>query len=196
MQQPLDELALFFDEVYDIDLFDINGTASSPFLDAASQLRPHAVQEDNLNGVAKGDISLTTLLDDLVAHYESVPSVERPGNALARTGDIPAGDTERTAYLREEAAPVANDLRVSIYPNPSVGVANVQFMLEKSTRVSVSVYDLRGHLVHAVEIEGREGINVHRWDRSTFGESRVGAGTYIVRLEVGDHVMTGKLVLL
>lgn len=103
---------------------------------------------------------------------------------------------ERIVASREKAAPVTNDLHVNIYPNPSVGAANVRFMLEKSTRVLVSVYDLRGHLVHAVEIEGREGINVHSWDRSTFGESGVGAGTYIVRVEAGDDVMTGKLVLL
>lgn len=191
-------MAVFFDEVYDIDLYDVaRSSPTSPLLDAASQLRPHAVAEDD-SGIPRDDIPLTTLIDDIVSHYNSASSAGRPGSSsltmLSRSGLLEL-ESEKATSLDIKSTPSRGELRVNVYPNPSMGRVHTQFTLEEKMKVTLSILDLNGHLVYETSLEGRSGVNLHRWEGRSSG-ALVGPGTYIVRVEAGGHTATSKFVVL
>ncbi len=216
----LDEIATFFDEVYDIDIFDLGGsspdgvTGSSPFLALASSLRPFALQEDQNgippldeptyeNGILQtGDISLTTLVDDLVMHYN--------GQASSLTRGAPTlGDLVQTRRSGEEkvtgeeevtsadaASHSEEEFGIGVYPNPSAGMVQVRFALVEAASAVLSIHTVNGRLVHRVTVQGQPGENVYRWAGLGLGEGQAKAGTYLVRVEAEGRVASSKLVLL
>ncbi len=79
------------------------------------------------------------------------------------------------------------------YPNPFNPSTTVRFILNKSERVSLSVYDMSGRLVRTI-IEGdlkQPGTYSVR-----FNADRLSSGTYLLRLRAGGFVQTQKIVLL
>jgi len=85
---------------------------------------------------------------------------------------------------------------VSVYPNPFNPATRILFDLEKKMRVSLTIYDLKGHrvadLVDGVLPASRHSIVWHGLDNS--GGS-VSSGVYFCRIAAGDIVQTKKLVL-
>lgn len=78
------------------------------------------------------------------------------------------------------------------YPNPFNPTTNIHYSLPKSSRVTLTVYDLLGRtvavLVNKVQSTGAYTIN--------FDASRLSSGMYFYRLEAAGKVMTRKMVLI
>lgn len=142
------------------------------------------------------DISLTELLDDLVAHYNGgVLSIAR--GAPAPGGAAESRQSEAEEGLQAKVALHPGDERaIGVYPNPSAGATNVRFTLAEAARSVLSIYDVSGHRVHRATLEGHAGENVYQWDGFSLGKGRAKAGTYLVRVEAEGRVATSKLVLL
>ena len=86
-------------------------------------------------------------------------------------------------------------------PNPSGGATTWRFSLERSTPVTLAVYDARGRLVRRL-IGGVRDAGPHavRWDGLDVRGRRVAAGTYFGRLTVdgdrGPGVSVRKMIVL
>ncbi len=79
-----------------------------------------------------------------------------------------------------------------VYPNPATKSTNLSFALVADNKVSVSVYDVLGHLVSNAVNEtsfekGNHSININTSDLS--------AGIYYISLEVNGSKETKKLII-
>lgn len=89
----------------------------------------------------------------------------------------------------EELANVA----VNIHPNPSMGQTTITYQVaERTSQVQVVLTDLMGRTVQVLE-SGEKAVGSQTVGLST---ANVAAGTYLVRVQVGDKATTRKVVLL
>lgn len=83
------------------------------------------------------------------------------------------------------------------YPNPFNPSTIIPFALAAPTRVSLTIYNVKGQRVKTLLNEtkdfGRYKVN---WDGKNDRGLRVSSGVYYYRLKAGKHVFTKKLVLL
>jgi hypothetical protein len=89
--------------------------------------------------------------------------------------------------------PVASDFHLyQNYPNPFNPATTIQFSLQRSSHVRVTVHDLLGEEVGRVVDEVKPpGTYTATWDASGMA-----SGVYFYRLEAGSFLATRKLVLL
>ena len=87
------------------------------------------------------------------------------------------------------AAPVAG---LSVYPNPVADASTVTYQVsDRATNVHIVLTDLLGRTVRTVENGLKPvGLQTTRVDASTLA-----AGTYLLRVQVGDNVSTSKLAV-
>ena len=95
----------------------------------------------------------------------------------------------------ETPAPLALRLLPN-YPNPFNPSTNIVFSLNKERKVRLSIYDLSGRFV-ALLGEGiwPAGINEVRWEGLNAADNPVPSGVYLVKLQAGDEVRVGRIVL-
>ncbi len=82
------------------------------------------------------------------------------------------------------------------YPNPFNPSTTIEFEVQTSQNVRITIYDVTGRfVVKLLDGEVPAGIGRVGWDgRSDRGEP-VGSGVYFVRLETADATATRKLML-
>jgi len=85
---------------------------------------------------------------------------------------------------------------LTIAPNPLHLGTTVDYALPERSLVRLSIYDAAGRLVRTLESgEQDAGQRQVSWDaRSNLG-TRVAAGVYLIRLEVGPATRIGKVVV-
>jgi len=78
------------------------------------------------------------------------------------------------------------------YPNPFNSTTTINFQLQKSTIVNISIYDIRGHLVETL-IDGQNDVGSHSvvWDAEN-----VKQGFYYYKIKIGEFTKTKKCLLL
>jgi hypothetical protein len=98
--------------------------------------------------------------------------------------------------VTEETAGLTSTLLLASAPNPFSSSTLVHYTLATDATVDLKVFDARGRLVTALE-SGRRQAGYHQvaWDGADGGGTRVAPGIYFVRLEAGEKVFIGKLVL-
>ena len=78
------------------------------------------------------------------------------------------------------------------YPNPFNPSLNIEYHMEKSSNVKISIYDINGRLVDSIldvfQSAGNHKINWNSKDITT--------GVYIVKLSLGSDTYTQRVVLL
>ena len=78
------------------------------------------------------------------------------------------------------------------YPNPFNPSLNIEYHMEKSSNVKISIYDINGRLIDSIldvfQSAGNHKINWNSKDIST--------GVYIVKLSLGSNTYTQRVVLL
>lgn len=99
--------------------------------------------------------------------------------------------TKPTAIHDDINVPVGFSLAQN-YPNPFNAQTNIDFVLDKSAHVSLSVYDITGAKV-ATLYDGRMDAGAHQinWDAS-----RISSGVYYYTLRANGSEMTKKMTLL
>ncbi|TKJ40122.1 hypothetical protein CEE37_10325 [candidate division LCP-89 bacterium B3_LCP] len=78
------------------------------------------------------------------------------------------------------------------FPNPFNPITVISYKLQDASLVKLSVYDISGRLVTKLA-NGWRDAGVHE---VTFDASGLTSGIYIYRLKSGDHVASGKMVLM
>ena len=83
------------------------------------------------------------------------------------------------------------------YPNPFNPTTVIRFGLPEPANVKLVVYNLLGIPIRVLA-EGRFGAGYHNlvWDGRNDRGELVGGGTYLYRLEAGEHVFIRKMVLI
>jgi hypothetical protein len=99
--------------------------------------------------------------------------------------------------MNESSVKVLENGRYSIvYPNPSSGAFTVQFTLNTSLHVMITVSDLYGRpiagLYDGTLPEGTHSVN---WNGLNQNGQKVQSGIYLYKFEAGDHSETGKLIV-
>jgi flagellar hook assembly protein FlgD len=78
------------------------------------------------------------------------------------------------------------------YPNPFNAQTTVKYILHKTRRVRIDVYDLLGRKVETlVNEEKQAGQHQAVWDASDRS-----SGVYFYRIEAGEFIETKKMILL
>lgn len=118
-------------------------------------------------------------------------SVQAASEYYYKIGYLDAGRWSYTQPLRALTPAQAMFAIRGIVPNPSAGVARVDFEVPRADRALVEVYNLAGERVKTL-LDGavKAGPNSVVWDGK-----RSPPGTYFVRLTVGNQKRSAKIVL-
>ncbi|MFQ6039880.1 MAG: FlgD immunoglobulin-like domain containing protein [Candidatus Poribacteria bacterium] len=91
---------------------------------------------------------------------------------------------------------------LSPYPNPSNPEVWMPYQLAKPADVTIGIYDVRGRLVHTLDV-GRRPAGIYmgkneavHWDGKNLQGEKVANGIYFYSIHAGVFTATGKLVLL
>jgi hypothetical protein len=85
-----------------------------------------------------------------------------------------------------------NNIRIKfdIYPNPTADKINISFESNKNANYTIAVYDMAGRSVKKISYKAISGDNIINTDLSGLKD-----GKYIVRVENGDNIVGGKIVV-
>jgi len=78
------------------------------------------------------------------------------------------------------------------YPNPFNPSTTIRYELPRTSRVTLTVYDVLGQQV-SVLVNERKDAGVHE---VSFDGSNLASGVYFYRIQAGDFVQTHRLLLL
>lgn len=97
-----------------------------------------------------------------------------------------------TGILGTKAADAA-ELALQVYPNPATSVATLEYNVgSRADNVDIMLTDLLGRNVQSLV----KGLQPAGKQTASVSTASVAAGTYLVRVQVGDKVSTRKVVLL
>jgi len=89
------------------------------------------------------------------------------------------------------------------YPNPFNPTTRVGYVLPKTSRVVLTIYDVLGkEIIRLVDEERSAGAHQHSWDGRNASGVGMGSGVYFVKLEgtpldgAGKAIRSGKMLLL
>ena len=131
-------------------------------------------------------------------------SLTHPGldNTLAENWAASAGNgtpgAENSDVLvnneADEATDQPNEFTLSQnYPNPFNPETNIQYTIQTAGNVRLSIYDVTGRLVTELVNEFKvPGTYSVRWDAAS---NDLASGVYLYRLELGDQMLTRKMLL-
>tara|TARA_B100000674_G_scaffold491242_1_gene508731 strand:- start:93 stop:1613 length:1521 start_codon:yes stop_codon:yes gene_type:complete len=78
------------------------------------------------------------------------------------------------------------------YPNPFNPSLNIEYIIDKSSDVSISIYDINGKLIEQIlDVYQSAGNHKAKWN-----PKGISTGVYIVKLELNSNVYTHRVVLL
>jgi len=109
------------------------------------------------------------------------------GRDLLRNNQATLGSCQMP--LKTDFNTMANKL--SLYPNPSKGLLNIGTYIAKTGEGSLMVMDMRGNTLHAELLNFTEGV----WEQ-TLELNNLASGTYIIRLQTADNVITERFQII
>lgn len=103
-------------------------------------------------------------------------------------------ETDRSVKASIRYFPKAEIINFSAYPSPAKrNYINFRFFLNFPTGIRITIYDVAGHKVDSIEMDGREGENTYRWNFPR----KLANGVYIYRVKsmgTGDFYTYAKMV--
>lgn len=113
-------------------------------------------------------------------------------NATTFPGTQSAAFTLASVTLANRAADAAA-VALSVYPNPVRGASTVTYQVaERASNVNIVLTDLLGRTVRTVE----NGLKPVGTQTAAVDAGSLAAGTYLMRVQVGDKVSTSKVAVL
>ena len=112
-------------------------------------------------------------------------------NTNGCSGSYSDSITISTLGVAPVSAP-ANNLNISIFPNPFENKTMISYTLDKDSKVSVSVYDIQGKLVAELK-NGDFGAGKYQdeFDAVKYSASE---GVYLLKMKVNGEEFTGRIV--
>lgn len=155
---------------------------------AGGAVRVFALQNNQDGGFVSTDIIPQS--PGNTANFGTNPDFRAIAGTQAATVNVGAGTG--VTVLGTKAADAAA-LAVQVYPNPATSVATLEYNVgSRADNVNIMLTDLMGRnvqsLANGLQPAGKQSVSVSK--------ASVAAGTYLVRVQVGDKVSTRKVVLL
>ncbi|MDI1322584.1 MAG: HYR domain-containing protein, partial [Algoriphagus sp.] len=164
------------------------------------ELSGNVVAKDIARGTVIGTLSTIDPADDIHTYsMDSHPDLDILDNKLIWKGtNVPAVEMKVTVFSTDRAGQIiSKEIKLSrelkpgeffLYPNPAQNETNVMVDLDRDATVAIRIYDAVGRLI--VENEAmREGSFTQ-----TFNLDGLAAGFYTVQVQMGDMVMTKRLI--
>ncbi len=129
-------------------------------------------------------------------YHLDVPFSFNYSNAVAASGATHGGQIGDRNWTGSSPVGIAdakqfpNSMRV--YPSPASSNVNIEFSIETSARVQITVYDLSGRKVSGL-IDRMYPAGSHREDWDLTRE--LNPGIYLITLQAGDNTSTTKLIV-
>ena len=147
--------------------------------------------------VANHDPKIDVLYDEMgVPTYVIYPGVDNEGmiyaatygSGIVQSGTFKVGPEFGVDENEAESNSVA---QVNVYPNPARGNSQFTFDMSQNGNVSYQIYDLSGRMVSSYDLgyytQGNHTVN--------FNVEDLTSGAYIIRLQAGNKVNTGKFLV-
>jgi hypothetical protein len=90
----------------------------------------------------------------------------------------------------EEVLSLVNFWEVTVFPNPTNNLLNVQYNLPKEDLITISLYNLQGKLV----VEQQFGKQAKGENQETIDITTLPAGTYICKIAGQNNIITKKVM--
>lgn len=167
--------------------------ASIALAAAGGTLRIFALQNNADGGYVSSDY-IPQNTTALPASFSAAPNLAANPDFRLVPGTQSAGITvnSSTGVLSTKSADAAA-IALGIYPNPAQGSATVSYNVgSHADNVSIALTDLLGREVQVLA----NGLQAAGMQSKTVSMANVAAGTYLVRVQVGDKVSTSKMVVL
>ncbi|MCD4793586.1 MAG: choice-of-anchor J domain-containing protein [Bacteroidales bacterium] len=88
-----------------------------------------------------------------------------------------------------EENPISENEFVTVYPNPSNGVFNVQMLNNKSAYLSMQIFNIQGQIIWQKELSNSinytENINISNFTK----------GIYFIKINTGKKIVTKKIII-
>jgi adhesin/invasin len=180
-----------------VEDFDLDGTLDAAALSMASVVAVHPGLVGGTLGAGL-DFGVCSGPTDLVAHdfdddgdmdlfvtSTSQQSFQYLRNVHAIASAVPTDREPTFAGL---------DLRPAA-PNPATGATRFEFRLDAAARVTVDVFDVRGHRVRTLMVASDlpAGTHTTRWELNREDGAPVPSGVYFARVRAGDSEATRKI---
>ncbi len=127
-----------------------------------------------------------------------LPEFDLYGNQRIHGSAIDIGCNEWNYPVLLEDSYLPSPIVISTYPNPFVGQVNIRYNLDKSSRVKLQIYNLRGQLVKTLISESQsKGEQFAAWEGCDDSGRHLASGIYFLRLEIdGKQQKPHRLVLM
>lgn len=153
---------------------------------------------DNIDSDAKPSSGLTTSFSvdkgqQLFTEWDA-GMINSNQNALTTNPAIHAPAFYKVEDNELKLKVITNHLRV--YPNPFSNRMTIEFSLSELEKVVLTVFNQHGQIVNQlIDSELDPGKHQRLWDGSDFGGTKLPAGVYFLRLQVGEKWITEKVSL-
>ncbi len=83
------------------------------------------------------------------------------------------------------------------FPNPFNPSTAIAFSLEKSSKVTIDIYNLKGqHIKTLLHQQMNEGSHIVQWNGKDENGKPAGSGIYFYKMKAGDYTSTRKMLLM
>ena len=114
----------------------------------------------------------------------------------ARFANVIVSDTVTTKVASRNDLPHVFQIYPN-FPNPFNPQTTLRYTLPKKGHVTLRIYDINGRLVTTlVNTENVAGVHTVTWIGRDWQEQEVSSGVYLYRIQFGDQLKSGKMVLI
>jgi hypothetical protein len=83
------------------------------------------------------------------------------------------------------------------YPNPFNPATTIEYRLEKSANVTLSIFNVGGQCIRSFSVgQVRAGVHQSTWDGRDEGGQQVASGVYFYMLRADQQVLSNKMILI
>ncbi|HSG29079.1 MAG TPA: T9SS type A sorting domain-containing protein, partial [Candidatus Krumholzibacterium sp.] len=155
-----------------------------------------ATWSDTAAAGEENDGSFSWTVPDSTSTQARVRAIARDGAGLAMFDD--SGDfTTSSATTVPDPKDIITFRLYQNAPNPFNPVTSIFFDVPRSSRVRISIFNVKGQLVRDLAdrtyLQGRQNVT---WDGRDGQGTVSSSGVYFCRMEAGDFVETRKIILL
>lgn len=162
-----------------------NAVANIPVMEIKQQLLEN---HDSKYVYLIDEVGDTTSIQYPSISNQDIVYIATYGRGIYKCEDFVQGTGES---IVENTTNSTNALEMSIYPNPVVSEATINFNVETAATVSYQIFDLTGRMVQNATL-GNYGQGSHSVNFNVNGLSN---GTYIVRVQAGSTSNIAKILV-